>query len=66
VTPQAATKSSKKEEPEEPRHPMCVYEDEDRLLQPLADAFAPFPDLLESVNKVVAEYLETHQEDLAA
>jgi len=58
VIPTPPAKSRKKEDEEEPRHPMCVYEDEDRLLQPLADAFAPFPELLDSLNQVVADYLK--------
>jgi len=66
VKPDPPAKSRKKDEPEEPRHPMCAYEDEYALMKPLFDALEPHPVLRQTLVDAIREYQKHTPISLAA
>jgi len=55
-----------KEEPEEPRHPLCIYEEDDEILRPLDVVFEQYPELRIAIVKLVREFRLKTESELAA
>jgi len=55
-----------KEEPDEPRHPLCVYEDDAKLLEPFDAAFEQYPELLIGFRNLLREFRSKNESELAA
>jgi hypothetical protein len=55
VRPDQPPKSKKKQEPEEPRHPLCVYEDDAEALKPLCDFLEEYPELQQVIMKTISD-----------
>jgi len=55
-----------KDQPEEPRHPLCVYEDDAKLLEPFDAAFEQYPELLIGFRNLLREFRSKNESELAA
>jgi len=53
------TKPPADEEPEEPRNPNCIYEDQYKLLKPVYDALADYPDVRKLIAKACLDYRDS-------
>jgi len=62
VTVKIKAKPPAKEEPAEPRHPNCVYEEEYAILKPINEALAPYPKLRQLIAKTILENLDSLDE----